>query len=236
MSLALELDTTVTDVLTSSAETLAIFDVCDTLYAENTTIGFINWYLKGEAVPNAILKTLLSRRSVLMWPIALVERAMVLDLRRKIAIRLLRNRSRLELELAAQRYVSEILMSRQNVAVHQRLQSHLQLGHCVVLLSNSLDIVVAAIARHLGVRYKASRLAFEDNRCLGLTTQDLAGRKHFVVGELTSRRNARTSLYVYSDNESDSALLSAADKAFIIVPRGRSPRAWSRNLGQYIRL
>ena len=143
---------------------------------------------------------------------------------------------RVDLETAAHAYVSQVLTSRRNIAVHERLQRHLQDGHSVLLLSNSLDIVVAAIANHLGVPYKASRLAFEGDHCLGSTTYDLSGRKHDIVRELAGRQKIRPFLYVYSDNKSNSALLSAADEAFIVVPRGRAPGAWSRNLGQHIYL
>ena len=118
-------------------------------------------------------------------------------------------------------------------AIGARLQRHRERGDRVILASSSLDIVIAAIARDLGVDWVASELGFNDEKCTGALVNDLTGRKPAAISALTP---PGASLHVYSDNRSDKALLRMADQCTIILPEGSGSRRWAGEGCEYLAL
>ena len=211
-----------------SAAGLALFDVCDTLYRANTTVGFLDDFLGTRASYRRRRWLVTSRASPLFYPAAASMRFLPLEFARALLVRALAGFDRAELQRAARRYVDEQLARLVNVSVLERLEHHRREGDRVVLASSSLDLVVAEIAGRLGVEYRASRLGFAGERCTGRIDDDLTGRKQDVAAGL--RTATPGLLHVYTDNRSDEALLGVADKAVIVVPPGRSDQ-WARKLG-----
>lgn len=181
---------------------LVVFDLCDTLYAENSTAGFLRF----TGHPKTCWPTLPG-----------------LDLARRRMIAMLRGARKSELEQWADRYAAEWLPRRENAEVLDRLRAHRDQGDRIAILSAGIDIVVAAVARRLGVDYAASRLAFAGEQCTGRLATDLTGRKLPVALDLA----AGARWIAYSDNRSDRALLRAANEAFIVIPRGRATPRWT---------
>lgn len=215
---------------------LVVFDVCDTLYAENTTIGFLKWHYKTRPLRQLILSLLISRVSPIRWGVALVERAVLPELGRMLILQILRGETRDKLEDTADHYVAEALTLNRNEEIHRRLENHLRKGHEVVLVSNSLDVVVAAIAKSFSLQYEASKLAFNGDICLGRTTFNLAGRKHLIVKNLLASSGASRPLYVYTDNRSDLRLLAIADKPYVVIPQKQIDKKWPSNMFERIYL
>lgn len=209
---------------------VALFDVCDTLYRANTTIGFLDEVLGSDPRYRQRRWLLTSRFSPLFYVAAVTLRVLRRDFARAILLRSLQGMRRADLEAAARRYVQERLGGLRNQSVLELLERHLENGHRIVLLSSSLDLVIAEIARSLHVDYRASRLEFKGSHCTGRLESDLTGRKHELVQELRPRK---MTLHVYTDNRSDCALLSMADNPTIIIPRGRSER-WAKRHGSEI--
>ena len=215
---------------------LAIFDVCDTLYAENTTIGFLHFFCDSVGKRFRMRDRLVrSKLSPFFYVGAIAHRFFHRDIARAWLIRSLRGASRDALSAAARRYVAELLAGRANGPVMDRLAAHRQAGHRVILISSSLDIVVAEIAAQLGTEFRASKLEFRGERCTGRLAADLTGKKHQLVDALLAQGGA-TSISVYTDNHSDRVLLERADHATIIIPRASSAAGWGTMDAEFIRL
>jgi phosphoserine phosphatase len=107
-------------------------------------------------------------------------------------------------------------------------------GAEVIIVSSSIDIVVAAIASTIGTDYLASELEFAGERCTGRLTRDLTGNKLAALrdaGLLSGR-----SVHVFTDNRTDRSLVHAADRATIIIPRGKKAEHWAGAGCDYIQL
>lgn len=214
---------------------IAVFDVCDTLFSTNTTTGFLRFH--AERTNNRrelrILRRWTSRSSPAFYVGALSYKLAGWDIGRTRVIGTLRGHSRTELKAAAECYARDEL-NRQIVApVHDRVEEHLQRGDRVILASSSLDIVVAAIARDLGVEWLASELGFLDDTCTGRLVKDLTGRKPAAVSSIIP---AGAHLHVYTDNRSDGALLRMAVRCTIILPAGSRSERWAGEDCEYLAL
>jgi phosphoserine phosphatase len=214
---------------------IAVFDVCDTLFSVNTTLGFLSFYARRTNDPLiwAVLERWTSRSSPSFYLGALTYRLARWDLARTRLIATLRGHSRSELNAAADEYVTGELSRRVVEPVHARLLEHRQRGDRVILASSSLDIVISAIALDLGVEWVASTLGFSHGKCTGLLVNDLTGRKPAAISALAP---SRASLHVYTDNRSDKALLRMADRCTIILPAGSSGRQWAGEDCDYLAL
>ena len=128
--------------------------------------------------------------------------------------------------------VTTTRMKLANTAIHSCLEEHRAKGHRIVLLSNSLDAVVAPIAHALEVEYRASELEYRGDVCTGALRRDLTGRKASLLEELTG--GSHPQLYVYTDNRSDSDLLEAADFPVLVLSQQR--RIWGKPEWKKIRV
>jgi len=207
---------------------MAIFDLCDTLYAENTTLGFVRFFQArhGGWADRAALALAFSRRSPVFYLFAALHRLAAVDLYRRVVVRTLRGRGRIELAAAARAYVADRLPRLAVAQTQARLDRHRADGDRIVLVSNSLDVVTEAVAERLDVEWRAARLGFRDGRCTGRIEADLAGRKAGVVTELLAGFPVRPLVYAYTDNLSDRDLVAMADRPTIVIPAGRSRARW----------
>lgn len=214
---------------------LVIFDICDTLYDVNTTVGFIQHYhlrhpLKGIG---RTLRRWTSKSSPSFYLGAIAHRLFGMDIARRRIIAALAGEPRASLVEAARDYARNILPSHENRPLHDRLEAHLTADDRVVLLSNSIDLVVAEIASNLGVEWCASKLGFDGDRCTGKLAEDLTGRKASTIRNLIERAGR---IFVYTDNQSDRDLIAIADFATIVIPRGRADIPWGGSGCDYVRL
>src|SRR5690606_22839990 len=129
------------------------------------------------------------------------------DIPRWAVIACLGGLDREALRKAARGYVVGPLAERRILQTQARLQQHRQAGDRVVLMSNSLDAVVEAIAESFGVEWRASLLAFRGKRCMGRLEMDLTGRKLGKARELSADEAYMPELVVYTDNLSDRPLV-----------------------------
>jgi len=225
----------VTGNASEPGQRLVIFDLCDTLYDVNTTVGFVDYYqsVQHDQRIARILRRWLSKTSPWFYLGAIAQRLLGWDVARQRIIAALAGESRAKLTKAAADYARNVLPSRANRPLHDRLRSHLAAGDHVMLLSNSLDLVVAEVASGLGVDYRASRLGFDGDRCTGQLEQDLTGRKAFEVRDLVETSSC---ICVYTDNRSDRDLIAIADRATIVIAQGNPDDRWGGNGCDYIRL
>lgn len=205
---------------------IAVFDVCDTLFRTNTTVGFVRFLARrsGDAQSLETIRRWTARTSPAFVAGALAYRFAHWDVARGRVIRTLRGYTREELQAAANDYVALELAPQLVEPVHKRLQEHRADGDRVILASSSLDVVISAVARNLGVDWVASELGYAEGRCTGKLVRDLTGRKPAALAPLVGRL---ASLHVYTDNRSDKALLQMAERCTIILPAGSSGHRWA---------
>lgn len=192
---------------------IVIFDLCDTLVADNTTVGFLR--LMGQRHPQVAraLDHWTRRGSPRYWIGAIAYR-LGRDLARERLVASLAGLSRAAIEAGAADYAAS-LGQRVNAAVIARLEAHRAAGERVMILSSSLDPVVGAIARTFGVEGRGSMLGYDGDRATGRLESDLTGAKLGVV-----RDEGRDLVAAYSDNRTDLGLLRAARRGVLVVPRG----------------
>ena len=214
---------------------LVVFDVCDTLYDANTTLDFIDYYHRQHSVSciGRVIRRWRSRRSPYFYLGALAHRLLGFDIARRRIIRSLAGQPKAALHDAAREFVRDVLPQLANQELHDLLASHRRSGDRVLLMSSSLDLVIAPIAAQLGVDHRASALGFSGDRSTGQITDDLTGRKASAIADL---RQDTAELWVYTDNRSDADIVSIADRAIIVIPNGKADSRWGGNDCDYIRL
>lgn len=222
--------------MNSAPPSLVVFDVCDTLYGCNTTVGFLRHYAaaeKSRRIEQA-LKRWLHRSSPFFYLGAIMHRFAGHDVARKRLIATLAGEPRQRLAAVASDYARQALPDLANAPVHERLDRHRASGERIVLVSSSLDIVVEPIAELLGTEYRASTLEFAAGVCTGRLIRDLTGNKAAVVRDLAGGQ--ATHLTVYTDNRSDRELVAMAEDATIIIPRGAAGDHWAGEACEYLKL
>lgn len=221
--------------MSEHASPLVIFDVCDTLYDANTTVGFIRFYqsLHSNVSMGKTLSRWLHRRSPFFYGGAAALRLLGWDVARQRIIAALTGEPRSRLTEAAIRYVRDVLPASANQEILERLKSHQEAGHRVILLSSSIDLVVSQIAAALNTEYRASVLEFDGDRCAGRLSTDMTGKKAEC---LRSMAGPRADSWVYTDNRSDKDLVSGVGRATIVLPRNGRRDRWAGDQCEYISL
>jgi len=210
----------------ASAKTCVVFDVCNTLYRENTTFEFIRFYNKKRFRWRFVQAAVSRRISPLYWIFAVIFKAVGFDVPRRVVIASLANEKEAALRSSARQYVQRRLPMQTITMVHARFRHHRARGDRIVLISNSMNIVIEAIAETLDVEWRGSTLGFDKGRCSGKLEADLTGRKLQVVQTLLAEYETPPHLIVYTDNLSDRTLVEAADEAIVIIPPNGDHTAW----------
>lgn len=207
---------------------LALFDLCDTLYSENTTRGFVGHVHRtgghwGRRLAMALIHSKLSPG---FYICAALYRLAGKDPFKALLVRSLRGLSKETLGTAAKDYAGRVLPPKQNAPVHRLFAAHLAAGDRVVIVSNSIDVVVGAVARNLGVAWRGSPLEFDREICTGRLIADIRGRKSALLAELLDADRDRPRIHVYTDNMSDRDLIECADQATVVIPKGKHKSDW----------
>jgi HAD superfamily phosphoserine phosphatase-like hydrolase len=215
---------------------LAIFDLCDTLFDTNTTFAFLEYYAATRPAPvlGKTIKRWTSRSSPFFYAGAIIERMSHTDIARSRSVGALAGESRDSLAQAATGFSVDYLPPHANQSLMRRLAGHKEAGDEALIVSSSLDLIVAPIASHLGVEFVASTLGFHGTRCTGQIERDLTGSKLSVLRERGLLDNR--SIHVYTDNRSDAELLRAAHHPNIVLPRNRAKHRWGDKNCEYIEL
>lgn len=214
---------------------LVIFDVCDTLYDANTTVGFVRYYQSLHSNPSLkkVISRWLDRSSPTFFVGAAAQKLLGWDVARQRIIGALAGEPRSRLTEAASRFVRDILPASANRPIHDRLRSHQAGGDRIILLSSSIDLVVSQIAAVLNTEYRASVLQFDGDLCTGRLFTDLTGKKADQLRDLAEHS---ADAWVYTDNRTDKELVSRAGRATIILPPSGRQDRWAGDGCEYISL
>jgi len=205
--------------MTSTSRKVLLLDVCHTLYSSNTTFDFLAWYLPNDVELGALLK----RRQSIFNRVA--ARLGFKDNIREQAIKCLTGIKRADLDAAAKEFVATLTPIQE---VMDKLNEFRTQGYKPVLLSSSLDFLVAAIAELLDIKtMHATTLGYRDSECLGTITADLLNTKaNIVVADYASF----DTIFI-TDNHTDLPCAQEV-KRFIAVYHNEDSRSaafWRRN-------
>ncbi|HJR54520.1 MAG TPA: HAD family hydrolase [Gemmatimonadota bacterium] len=130
-----------------------------------------------------------------------------------------------ELERRAQALFSAYIEPRIFPAAMERMERHRARGDRVVLITGSVESIVAPLAEHLGVSSViAPRLAVEDGRLTGeLEGPPIAGeRKAEKMAAFAAEHGIDLEASVaYGDSADDLPMLERVGRAGVVNPRGR---------------
>ncbi len=201
---------------------IAVFDVCHTLVAENTTAGFVAHYCdaNGLRVRALLVSLIVKRWSPIRVLLAALHRVAGIDLPRRVLIGMLTGQARVDLVRAAGDYVDRLLEKSRVEAIWPLFEVEASRSR-IVLASASLCVVVDELARRFSADAIASRLEYSQGRCTGRLISDATGKKEDLLQALLPDEIVPIWLFVCTDNRSDAPLLRAADEGVAVLYPGR---------------
>lgn len=207
-----------------------VFDVCDTLFYSNTTFDFLRFVLaqRGSTGKQAVLKLVSAKWSPLFVGLVAWQKATGGDPVKAVALQLLAGIPRAELYELGRRFVAEFLPARRIARTHELLAGLAQTQTRVVLLSASLDPVIAALAAALGsIEFVSSRLEYDaQGICTGRLQQELTGQKQAALQTLLTNKGEPLRLAVATDNFTDHGLVSQAAIRYVVVHNAAAKQFW----------
>jgi len=215
-----------------------VFDVCDTLFYSNTTFDFLAFVLQqqGNKSKQALLKALTTRWSPLFISLAVLQKVAGGDPIKTVALRLLAGTPKEELYTLGRRFVAEFLPARRIARSHELLTGLASTSTRVLLLSASLDPVIAALAESLGsVEFVSSQLAYDaQGRCTGHLERELTGQKQHALQQLVANQVEPMRLAVATDNFTDLELVTQAQVRYVVVHSAAAKQFWQKLTPQFI--
>ena len=207
-----------------------VFDVCDTLFYSNTTFDFLRFVLaqRGSGGKQTVLKLVSAKWSPLFVGLVVWQKVTGGDPVKAVALHLLAGISRAELYELGRRFVAEFLPARRIARTHELLAGLAQTQTRVLLLSASLDPVIAALAEALGpVEFVSSQLEYDaQGICTGRLQQELTGKKQHALQKLLAGRTEPLRLAVATDNFTDHGLVSQASVRYVVVHSAAAKQFW----------
>ncbi|WP_024221491.1 haloacid dehalogenase-like hydrolase [Escherichia coli] len=188
---------------------ILFIDLCDTLYPENTTIGFIdNFYEEGAKLSRSRIVKIISK---------LIFYLTKYDLLRYFYIRKLYGVPRVRLLKDAQDYIDKLIP---NEKILKLIGEYKKEGAELYLISASLDPIVEVVAKKFEfTSYFSSSLLYENNGlCLGKLHSDILGEKHTIISKF---RKENHNIAFITDNYSDSVCIDLCDDFYAVIPKNK---------------
>lgn len=190
-----------------------IFDICGTLYTSNTTMDFCEYRATGTK--KKILK--LSKTIFVKVINKILVKFFDYDFIRILHVNSLKDLDKKILEKDANDFVEKYLENKKIEEVHSLLNNYNKVD--IILVSATIEPVAKAIAKKLGnLKYLATTLEYEDDKCLGIIKDDLLGNKqNYFQDEQVA--------FIITDNKSDLPLCKIS-KEVIIVSKKKNLDFW----------
>ena len=222
----------------NSLREVHIFDVCGTLFREDTTVGLLRWHLRrrGQTIKSLTLEALFSRRSPLNLLMRILERVSGRHLAKHLAIGLLAGEPLSELEASAQEYAGHLLQSKTVASVFERLLVAQRAKSQVILASASLEPLIRAVSQRLRVQGIGSQLGVSSGCLTGKLERDLTGRKVDALAEAFGADLFSGQAFGYSDNLSDLELLLKCDHRLVVLHGPRERSRWHLPEAHFVEL
>lgn len=222
----------------NSNATLFITDVCGTLVYDDTTLGLLRVHFSQQPERQwrlPMLRALTAHLSPFRLGIAVIERLTGKHVLKHLLIRMMENDTVSSLELNAEVYAQWLLDNRKVPAVWDVITPAIKDKH-IILASASLQPIVSALAKQLGVRFVASELESSNGVLTGRYKRDLTGLKLQALSDLIGNDLSSSFYDAISDNITDQELLSGARRAYVILHKASYKERWAGLTATYIRL
>src|SRR5688572_18993756 len=216
---------------------LFVFDICDTLYYSNTTFDFIKFVLETRKMSGQLywFNHYTKRSSPIFLGLAVLQKITKADWSKKLSLKLLQGISKTELYALGQQFEKQFLPSRIIAQTHQMLEKLKADGKTIVLISASLDPVVAAIAEALKVEFRCSELEYDaQGNFTGNLKFEMTGQKLKALQEMLSHQQANFA--VATDNFTDFGLVEAACQRYVVVYNEKALNFWQSLDPDFIKL
>jgi phosphoserine phosphatase len=191
---------------------------------------------RGSGGKQTLLKLLSAKWSPLFVGLVAWQKVVGGDPVKAGALRLLAGISRDELYGLGRRFVAEFLPARRIARTHELLASLAQTQTRVVLLSASLDPVIAALAAALGpIEFVSSQLEYDaQGVATGRLQQELTGQKQAALQTLLANPAQPLRLAVATDNFTDHGLVSQAQVRYVVVHNAAAKQFWQQLNPEFI--
>lgn len=222
----------------NSNATLFITDVCGTLVYDDTTLGLLRVHFSQQPERQwrlPMLRALTAHLSPFRLGIAVIERLTGKHVLKHLLIRMMENDTVSSLELNAEVYAQWLLDNRKVPAVWDVITPAIKDKH-IILASASLQPIVSALAKQLGVRFVASELESSNGVLTGRYKRDLTGLKLQALSDLIGHDLSSRFYDAISDNITDQELLSGAKRAYVVLHKASHKERWVGLNATYIRL
>ena len=182
-----------------------------------------------------MLRALTAHRSPFRLGIAVIERLTGKHVLKHLLVRMMKGDSVSSLELNAEVYAKWLLENRKVPSVWQVIAPAIKDKH-IILASASLQPIISALAKQLGVRFVASELESSDGILTGYYKRDLTGLKLQALNDLMGNDLSSRLYDAISDNITDRELLSGARRAYVVLHKASHKERWTGLTATYIRL
>ncbi|WP_413506110.1 hypothetical protein [Photobacterium phosphoreum] len=202
-------------------------DICDTLYPENTTVGFVYYVMESNGIK---LNSYFSSK-ILKSINSVVYKVFNIDLFRYFLISKLEGFSKKELEYYAESYICTL---QKNKRVSKIIDNYIIKGFDIEFHSASLEPVVQAVSNiYMAKHYSASLLSYNNNRCEGKMKLDMLGNKKIEIYKSSKKYNF--SVFI-TDNKSDYSCYEYCDKFIAVIPKGKTSVFWEKKDVEFVNL
>jgi hypothetical protein len=192
-----------------SSNHISIFDICGTLFNANTTFEFIVYYHKKKRHPYKYFL------SILLTSIVgkLIAKSTGFSIR-NVLIGTLAQQKKSDLYSLSYQFYDDKLIHKINAIIFKNFE----LTSNKLLLSASIDPVVAIIGEKLHVPYFCSELTYINGVSNGKIHTDLKGRKSTMINTPIDM--------VYTDNFDDIDLIDLSKKSIIVYRNQKKFSIW----------
>ncbi|AKJ42873.1 HAD family hydrolase [Pragia fontium] len=194
-----------------------IFDICDTLYAQNTTFEFIHFLETKGVIKHSSLFRFYPTKFILI----VLYKFFRWDLYRELMILRLKGIPIEMLRSCAEDYYNEVLAEKKIDRTHELLEKFQASTNCeVVLCSASIDVVVSEIAKKLNItNFFSTSLSYSNGVCEGKIERDILGKKSTLFSDKL--------YWVVTDNKSDLDLIKFSEN-YTVISRKKDLLFWQR--------
>ena len=205
-----------------------LIDICGTLYKSNTTFDFVKYHFADKRRCKVI--TLLRSSRAICKLNYLFFKLTGLDFLRAELIKLLKGYTKEELNKLVEDFYEEYLLPRKNRQCFEVINEYRKQGSRLILVSATLDIIAAEVAKRENVsEWIASELIFDNKKCKGKLGTDLLKGKLKTTLEMVNGH----SFDVITDNYGDADIIAKSKHAYLVQYCDKRDK-WSHFLNQEV--
>jgi len=201
---------------------VAFFDICGTLYKENTTFSFIDTLDEDNIVARHIINFILLKALS-----AVVYKLTKFDLLKKLKISRLKKKRVKDIELLCSSHVMNKLTKRREVfEMLDRLKND---NYKIILISATIEPIAKSIAQIAGdIEYYSTSLSEINGKYTGTIKNELYHEKYKIVANVLANNEYTYSIFI-TDNIPDLPACQLCERALAIVSNERSKLFWIKN-------